>query len=215
MIDDGYPRDLVMTAAIFGVAAFVWSGWAQGCCRAACCGVSCWRCWASRAPLAAGFAIPLAVRHWSTATAIRFEGPAWVAYLVVVAIEVVACIGLAVWASRSGRSDLIAPLILAVVGIHFIPLAFVFGQPIMAWTGVALAVVAVVAAVIPSSDTPRSFGAASSGRRCSCSRRCRAWSSAARPSRHDRPCRRAASARAAEIDAMLARLDDADAAVRA
>ena len=29
MIDDAYPRDLVMTAAIFGVAAFVWSGWAQ------------------------------------------------------------------------------------------------------------------------------------------------------------------------------------------
>ena len=29
MIDLAYPRDLVMTAAIFGVAAFAWSGWAQ------------------------------------------------------------------------------------------------------------------------------------------------------------------------------------------
>ena len=157
MIDDAYPRDLVMTAAIFGVAAFVWSGWAQeGPPR----GVL-WRVVLAVLGVAglavAGFAIPLAVRHWSTATAIRFEGPAWAAYLVVVAIEVVACIVLAVWASRSGRSDLIAPLILAVVGIHFIPLSFVFGQPIMAWTGVALAVLAVVAAVIPASDTARSF----------------------------------------------------------
>lgn len=157
MIDDAYPRDLVMTAAIFGVAAFVWSGWAQ---EGPPSGVL-WRVVLAVLGVAglavAGFAIPLAVRHWSTATAIRIEGPAWLAYLVVVAIEVVACIVLAVWASRSGRSDLFAPLILAVVGIHFLPLAFVFGQPIMAWTGVALAVLAVVAAVLPASDTARSF----------------------------------------------------------
>ncbi len=94
-----------MTAAIFGVAAFVWSGWAQERPPAG---------WVSRAALA-------------------------------------------VWANVAGRGDLIAPLILAVVGIHFLPLAAAFGQPIMAWAGGALTVVAVVAAVVPASGTARSF----------------------------------------------------------
>ena len=157
MIDLAYPRDLVMTAAIFGVAAFVWSGWAQERPPAG---------WVSRAALAmlglvgivmAAVAIPAAVRHWSSPTAIRFDSGAWRVYLVVVAIEVVACAALAVWANVAGRGDLIAPLILAVVGIHFLPLAAVFGQPIMAWAGGALTLVAVVAAVVPASGTARSF----------------------------------------------------------
>ena len=29
MIDVAHPRDLVMIGAIFGLAAFIWSGWAQ------------------------------------------------------------------------------------------------------------------------------------------------------------------------------------------
>lgn len=29
MIIDDFPRDLLMTGAIFGIAAFVWAGWAQ------------------------------------------------------------------------------------------------------------------------------------------------------------------------------------------
>lgn len=29
MLDLGYARDLVMVGAIFGVAGFVWAGWAQ------------------------------------------------------------------------------------------------------------------------------------------------------------------------------------------
>ena len=29
MIDPSFPRDLVMIGAVFGLAAFIWSGWAQ------------------------------------------------------------------------------------------------------------------------------------------------------------------------------------------
>ena len=157
MIDAAHPRDLVMTAVIFGIAAFVWSGWAQERPPGG---------WAWRVVLAAGgvlgiamtaFAIPLAIRHWSSPTAMRFDSTAWRVYLVVVAIEIVACVALAVWAGTAGRSDLIAPLVLAVVGIHFLPLAAVFGQPIMAWTGAALTALAVGAALLPTSDVARSF----------------------------------------------------------
>lgn len=157
MIDLEYPRDLVMTAAIFGVAAFVWAGWAQEQPPTG---------WIWRAVLGvlglaglvlAALAIPLVVRHWSAPTALRFEGAAWTAYLVVVAIEVVACVALAVWASLAERADLVAPLILAVVGIHFVPLAFVFRQPIMAVAGIVLAVVAVVSALVPAGEIARSF----------------------------------------------------------
>lgn len=157
MLDLAHPRDLLMTAAIFGIAAFVWSGWAQEQPPTG---------WVWRAVLAvlgllgvamAALAIPAAVRRWSSPTAMRFDSGAWRVYVVVVAIEVVACVALAVWANIANRSDLIAPLILAVVGIHFLPLAAVFGQPIMAWAGGALTVVAVVAALVPASDTARGF----------------------------------------------------------
>lgn len=156
MVDLDYPRDLVMTAAIFGVAAFIWSGWAQE--RPP--------HWVWRIVLAvmslAGIAmaainIPIAIGAWGTATAIDFGGPAWTWYLVVFAIEIVAIIGLAIWAALARRADLFAPLVLAVVGIHFVPLAFVFGQPIHAVVGVVLFFVAVVSVLLPAERVARSF----------------------------------------------------------
>ncbi|GAA3918812.1 hypothetical protein [Microbacterium invictum] len=156
MIDHDFPRDLVMTAAIFGVAAFIWSGWAQEKPPH----------WVWRVVLAvlsltgiamAAINIPIAIRAWDTATAIDFGGSAWTAYLVVFAIEIVAIIGLAIWAAYARRTDQFAPLVLAVVGIHFIPLAFVFGQVIIGVVGVVLAFIAVLAALLPVERVARSF----------------------------------------------------------
>ncbi|GAA1998384.1 hypothetical protein [Microbacterium ulmi] len=157
MLNLGFPRDLVMTGAIFGLAAFVWAGWAQE---------KPPMHWAWRVVLGilslagialAALSIPTAIRSWSTPTVIDPKSAAFVVYIVVFWIEVAACIALAIWATRSGRPDLIAPLILAVVGIHFLPLAAVFGQPIMAVAGVLLTAIAVVAAFVPADHVARSF----------------------------------------------------------
>ncbi|CAG7605699.1 hypothetical protein ACFPZL_11715 [Leucobacter soli] len=157
MIITEFPRDLLMTGVIFGVAAFVWSGWAQE--RPP-------THWIWRIVLAllglgglalTGISMPAVIRNWTGPTAISFGGTASTIYLTVFALEVVAIVVVAIWATRRRRGDLIAPLVLAVVGIHFIPLAPVFGQPIFAVTGILVTIVAVVAALLPLGIAARSF----------------------------------------------------------
>lgn len=157
MIITDFPRDLLMTGAIFGVAAFMWAGWAQ-----------------ERPPHGliwhfilgtlglggAGLAavtVPAAVSNWDEPTAIVFGGAAFAWYTAVFWLEVAAMIVLVILATRRKRSDLIAPLILAVVGIHFIPLAWVFQQPVFAVAGIVLTAAAVTAARVPDRAAARSF----------------------------------------------------------
>ena len=158
MIITEFPRDLLMTGAIFGVAAFMWAGWAQ-----------------ERPPRGliwhfilgalglggaalAAVTIPAAVSSWAEPTAIVFGGTAFAWYTAVFWLEVAAMIVLAaIVARRRKRSDLIAPVILAVVGIHFIPLAWVFQQPVFAVAGIVLTAVAVTAARVPGRAAARSF----------------------------------------------------------
>lgn len=157
MIIDDFPRDLLMTGAIFGLATFVWAGWAQE--RPPKRGI--WRVILGVLSLGgaalAGISLPTAIRNWNEPTAISWGGAASTWYLVVFWIEVVAIIVLAIWAKKRRRTDLIAPLVLAVVGIHFIPLAWVFVQPVFVYTGVLVTVAAVVAALVPDKDAARSF----------------------------------------------------------
>ena len=157
MIVTEFSRDLLMTGAIFGVAAFSWAGWAQE--RPP-------QHWIWRVILAAlslcgaalaGITIPAVIRNWTQQTAIEFDGPAFAWYVAVFWLEVVAIIGLVLLASRRKRGDLIAPLVLAVVGIHFIPLSWVFMQPIFFVAGAAATAVAVFAAVVPDTAAARSF----------------------------------------------------------
>ena len=157
MIDADFPRDLLMTGAIFGVAAFMWGGWAQ---ERPPKGVI-WRIVLAVISLAgaalAGISVPAAVRDWDGPTAIDVGGPAFIAYVVVFWLEVIAIIVLASWAARRKRQDLIAPLVLAVVGIHFVPLAWVFGQPIFALTGMIVVAIAYLATRMPDRTAARSF----------------------------------------------------------
>ena len=157
MFDTDFPRDLFMTAAIFGFAAFIWAGWGHE--RPL-------KHWIWRVVLVivqlggamlAGFGIPLAVLYWEGSTAITVGGPAFIAYIVTFWLEVAVIIVLMVWAARRGRKDLFAPLILTVVGIHFIPLAWVFAQPIFALTGVLMTAIGVMAALVPDHAAARSF----------------------------------------------------------
>ena len=146
-----------MTGAIFGIAAFVWAGWAQENPPAH----VAWRIILAALGLSGvalgAVSIPAAVRHWSTPSAITPGGAPFLFYVLIFWAEVVVCVGVAIWAVRSGRSDLIAPVVLLIVGLHFVPLAFVFGQPIMAVAGAVLVVVAIVAALIPADDVAPSF----------------------------------------------------------
>ena len=157
MIITEFPRDLLMTGAIFGVAAFMWAGWAQ---ERPPQGVA-WRVVLGAlglcgAVLAAG-TIPAAVSNWAEPTAIVFGGTAFAWYTTVFWLEVAAMTVLVILATRRKRSDLIAPLILAVVGIHFIPLAWVFQQPVYLVAGIAVTAAAAVAAFIPDRTAARSF----------------------------------------------------------
>src|SRR5699024_932900 len=100
------------TGIIFGVAAFVWAGWAQerpppG--------------WVWRVVLAVfsvgglilvAFGVPAAIRYWNTPTAIDFDSVAFLSYVIVFWIEVVAIVVLAIVLSRRRRGELIAPVVL-------------------------------------------------------------------------------------------------------
>lgn len=157
MIITEFPRDLLMTGAIFGVAAFVWAGWAQE--RPP-------KHWIWRVILAvlglagaalAGISLPGVIRHWPEPTAVSSGSPAVIGYIVVFWLEIAAVIALVIWASRKKRQDLIPVFVLAVVGIHFIPLAWVFGLPIYVVAGVILTVLAFVIARMPDEKAARSF----------------------------------------------------------
>lgn len=157
MLDTAHPRDLVMIGAVFGVATFVWAGWAQegpprNVVWRAVLGVL------SVCGLAlAGWSATLAARNWDTATAIEPGSRAFTVYLVVFWVEVVVAAVAGVVLARAGRSDLLAPLVLLVVGVHFFALAVVFGQPVLHLAAVLLSAAALVAASVPSSLAARSF----------------------------------------------------------
>ncbi|MFS0894956.1 DUF7010 family protein [Microbacterium sp. 179-I 3D3 NHS] len=157
MIIGDFPRDLLMTGAIFGVASFVWAGWAQ---ERPPKGVV-WRIVLAVLSVGgaalAGVSLPRAIREWSSPTAIATGGPALIWYIVIFWVEVIAIVALAIWATKRRRKDLIPPLVLAVVGIHFVPLAWVFAQPIYAVAGVLVTAAAVIAALVEDETAARSF----------------------------------------------------------
>ncbi|KRB37062.1 hypothetical protein [Microbacterium sp. Root180] len=152
-----YGRDLVMIAVIFSGAAFVWAGWAQerpprG---------ALWRIVLVLLQLIAlailAFGIPIAVQHWETPTALASASNALVWYIVVFWLEVIAIVGFSIYFVRTGRGALIAPLVLTVVGLHFVPLAFVFAQWILLIAAVLLTAAGVGAVFLPQRTAAPSF----------------------------------------------------------
>ncbi|WP_127473677.1 hypothetical protein [Microbacterium sulfonylureivorans] len=154
-----YGRDLVVIGLIFGAVAFVWAGWAH---ERPPKGVV-WRIVLVLLQLAGlallGFGIPIAIEYWNTPTAIESASTALVWYIVTFWVEVIAIAGFAVYFVKSGRSALIAPLVLTVVGLHFVPLAFVFAQWILLVAAVLLTAAGVAAAFLPQRIAAPSFWA--------------------------------------------------------
>lgn len=156
MFDLDFPRDLIVTGAIFGTAAFAWSGWAQE--RPP---HWLWRIYLAAIAVAgatlAGIGILFAVRYWESGSVIAAGELAFTIYLIVVAIEVAALVTGAVILVRTGRSRFVAPLALLIVGTHFFALGVVFGQPIMHIAAVLLSAVAVATFVLPRKAAAPSF----------------------------------------------------------
>lgn len=138
----GFARDAAATAAIFGFFASSWFGWAQE---------QPPRAW--RKALITGSVLSLLIavaggvlawQHWSDGTA--FNPNTGRDFGIIVGIEVaVAGLGAAVLAARH-RTDLTAPWIALVVGVHLFPLAPLLQYPLLAVVA-ALVTVAALAAV--------------------------------------------------------------------
>jgi hypothetical protein len=157
MLDRRYPRDLVMIGVVFGIAAFVWAGWAQESPPAA----VVWRvvlAILSAAGIAlVALSIPVAIRHWHTATAIDPKSTGFRWYVIIFWAEVIVAAVLSFLAVHEGRSDLLAPLIQGVVGVHFFALAVVFRQFVLHVAAVLLTVIAVLAGLLSTDPVAPSF----------------------------------------------------------
>lgn len=156
MINPDFTRDLVFTAAVFGVVTFVWTGWAQERPPS-----TLWRIVLAVLGLGgaalAGISVPRLIRSWSDPTALVVGGPAWTVYIVVFWIEVIALVVGAIVLTRTGRTEFIAPFALLIVGAHFFPLAWVFEQPIIFLAAVLLTAAAIASALLPRAKCAPSF----------------------------------------------------------
>jgi hypothetical protein len=131
-------RDVVMTGAIFALAASVWFGWAfERPPRS-------WRPWLI-AGLVPAYAmliacVVLAVVHWNDGTV--FDAATSKRFGIIVGIEVLACgVGAAILGARR-RGELIPVWIALVVAVHFFPLAAIIDY---SWIHVVGALTTIVA----------------------------------------------------------------------
>lgn len=157
MIDLAHPRDLVMIGAIFGLAAFIWAGWAQeappkGLIFRIVLGVLAVAGLALSVP-----SILTAIRNWSESSAFTTGTTAFTIYIIVFWAEVIIGAVASFFATRAGQAEIIAPIILAIVGIHFFVLALVFAQPVLHLAGALLTIIAVLAFVLPRDIAAPSF----------------------------------------------------------
>ncbi len=156
MINLEFTRDIVFTAALFGVVTFVWTGWAQERPPS-----TAWRVVLGILSLAgaalAGLTLPRLIRSWGEPTAMVVGTPAWIVYIVVFWIEIAALVVGAIVLTRTGKKEFIAPLALLIVGVHFVPLAFALEQPILLLAAVLLSAAAIAAMLLPRERCAPSF----------------------------------------------------------
>src|SRR5699024_3812981 len=98
-----------------------------------------------------------AIGNWSEPSAIATGTTAFKVYIVVVWAEIIAGAVLSFFALRSGHPEMVAPLILAIVGIHFFALAVVFAQPVLHLAGVLTTIIAILAFFLPRELAAPSF----------------------------------------------------------
>lgn len=157
MLDFAYARDLAFTGTIFGMAAFIWAGWAH---ERPPKGVV-WRILLVVLQLAGagivGLGLPTIIKYWDTPTAMVAGNPALLGQIIWTWAEIAVIVVLVVILVRKKRTELIAPSVLIAVGVHFFPLAFVFGQPIILVVGVLVTISGVAAFFLPRGVAAPSF----------------------------------------------------------
>lgn len=137
-------RDLATNALVLGAAAFVWFGWAQegpppG--------------WSPLLAVGSGLGVVLAVVALVAMLRLK-DGSAMSTragrrtYGITVGVELLVAVLGVVALTLTGYATFISPWILAVVGLHFIPMARLFRIRLLAVAGVVLTVVALAAAII-------------------------------------------------------------------
>lgn len=119
-----FIRDAAMYAAIFGVFAFVWFGWAQEN------PPKTWRLWLGVGSmlglLLGSLGGYLAARNWQAGSALQPGTGVFELFGIVVAAEIAFSLIGALYLQKHSKKQLVAPWIALVVGIHFAPLAAVF-----------------------------------------------------------------------------------------
>lgn len=138
------PKDLAVTALILGIAAAMWFGWGQAEPPSG---------WSL--PLNIGTFAAIAVAVGAGGIVARFHHGATAmtdqrvrrGYGITVGVEIAACGLGAAGLGLAGHSAYIAPWILLVVGVHFVPLGRLFRSVDLVWAGFALSAAAIAGAV--------------------------------------------------------------------
>jgi hypothetical protein len=156
VISPEFPRDVASMAAVFGLAAFIWAGWAQE--RPP---HPVWRVVLAVLALGGvavvGLTLPAVIRDWDTPTALVVDSAPFALYATMVAFEVVAGGIAAAVLVRKGLPELVAPVVMIVVGAHFIPMTWVFQQPVLAVTAAWCILVGIAACLLPRLRQAPSF----------------------------------------------------------
>jgi hypothetical protein len=133
-----------VTGLILGIAAMMWFGWGQAQPPSG---------WSLPLNIGTFAAIAVAVGAGSVVARFRRGATAMAdprvrrGYGITVGVEVAACGLGAAGLALAGRSAYIAPWILLVVGVHFVPLGRLFESVDLLWAGFALSVVAIAGTV--------------------------------------------------------------------
>ncbi|WP_424464140.1 hypothetical protein [Pseudoclavibacter helvolus] len=156
MLSVEFPRDVIFTASLFGFATFVWAGWAQERPRH-----WAWRIVFGVLSLAGvallGVTLPTAIRNWSSATALQVDSLPFTIYIVMVALEVVGGLIAAFFLLHRKKGELMAPVMLLIVGLHWVPMIWVFEQPFLAPASIWAVAVAIAAFFLPREKQAPSF----------------------------------------------------------
>lgn len=139
-MDFDNSRDLVMYAAIFGVFAFAWYGWAQEN------PLKKMRVWlglgAVISLVIASIGWYLAYVNWEAPSALNTEG-AYELFGVIVATEITLALAGSLVLIKRKRSEYVSSWVAFIVAIHFIPLAIIFKD----WTLNILAALLIIGIV--------------------------------------------------------------------